>query len=100
MLTEAKRHELAAGHHGLTWVLLLKQINGNLEKLWTLADRPTPRPKVTPKATRAYIRHNYTKYEDRLLDFGFPLESDDYLYREIKSETDEAVDKFLSSHRK
>jgi hypothetical protein len=51
-------------------------------------------------AVRAYIRHKYTKYEDQLLDFGFPLEPGDYLYREIKSEADEAVDKFLTSHRK
>ena len=51
-------------------------------------------------AARAYIRHNYTKYEDRLLDFEFPLERDDYLYREIKSEAEEAVDKFLDRHRK
>lgn len=51
-------------------------------------------------AARAYIRHNYTKYEDRLLDFEFPLERGDYLYREIKSEADEAVDEFLDHHRK
>jgi len=50
MLTEAKRKELAAVYSGLNPVLLLKQINGHLEKLWTLADRPAPRPKVTPKA--------------------------------------------------
>lgn len=51
-------------------------------------------------AARAYIRHDYTKYEDRLLGFEFPLELGDYLYREIKSEADDAVDKFLSRHRK
>ena len=51
-------------------------------------------------AARAYIRHNYTKYEDRLLDSEFPLERGDYLYREIKFEADEAVDKFLNRHRK
>ena len=50
VLTEAKREELAAVYRGLNPVLLLRQINGNLEKLWTLADRPTTRPKVTPKA--------------------------------------------------
>jgi len=51
-------------------------------------------------AARAYIRHNYTKYEDQLLDFEFPLEPGDYLYREIKSEADEAVEEFSNSHRK
>ena len=51
-------------------------------------------------AARAYIRHNYTKYEDRLLDFEFPLEPDDYLYREVKSEAEEAVNEFLSRHQK
>jgi hypothetical protein len=50
VLTGAKRKELAAVYHGLNPVLLLKQINGNLERLWTLADRPVPRPKVTVKA--------------------------------------------------
>jgi hypothetical protein len=51
-------------------------------------------------AARAYIRHNYTKYEDRLLNFGVPLEPDDYLYREIKAEAEEAVDEFLDRHRR
>lgn len=51
-------------------------------------------------AALAYIRHNYTKYEDRLLDSESPLETDEYLYREIKSEANEEVDKFLNNHRK
>jgi len=51
-------------------------------------------------AARAHIRHNYTKYDDRLLNSEFPLEPGDSVYREIKSEADEAVDKFLSRHRK
>lgn len=50
-------------------------------------------------AARAHIRHNYTVYEDQLLGFDFPLEPDDYLYREIKSEAQEAVDEFLYRHR-
>lgn len=62
--------------------------------------RKLPLQEKAMLAVRAYIRHNYTKYEDQLLDFGFPLEPGDYLYREIKSEADEAVDKFLNSHRK
>jgi hypothetical protein len=40
VLTEAKKAELAATYHGLNPVLLLKQINGNLEKLWRLAEHP------------------------------------------------------------
>ena len=47
VLSEAKRAELAATYHGLNPVLLLKQINGNLEQLWRLADRPTPTPHPT-----------------------------------------------------
>jgi hypothetical protein len=56
-LNEAKRTELAATYRGLNPVLLLKQINGNLEQLWRLANRPktlgnrnyesTMRPSVT-----------------------------------------------------
>lgn len=51
-------------------------------------------------AARAHIRHNYTKYDDRLDGFGFPLEPGDYLYREAKAEAQEAVDEFLTRHRK
>lgn len=51
-------------------------------------------------AARAHIRHNHTKYEDRLFSFGFPVESDDYLYREVKAEAQEAVDEFLTRHRR
>ena len=50
-------------------------------------------------AARAYIRHNYTAYEDQLLEFGFDLEAGDFLYREVRSEAQEAVDEFLSHHR-
>ena len=39
VLSEGKRAELAATYRGLNPVLLLKQINGNLEQLWRLADR-------------------------------------------------------------
>ena len=55
VLTEVKRGELAAAYHGLNPVMLLKQINGHLEKLWTLAERPTPRPTVTPKSREELI---------------------------------------------
>ena len=40
VLSETKRAEMAAAYHRLNPVLLLKQINGNLEQLWQLADRP------------------------------------------------------------
>src|SRR3989304_1143889 len=36
VLTEAKQQELAATYHGLNPVLLLRQINENLERLWPL----------------------------------------------------------------
>jgi len=57
-------------------------------------------------AARAHIRHNCTKYEDRLFDSEFQSELGHYLsrkiksYGEIKSEAEEAVDKFLNRHRK
>ena len=40
VLTEAKKHELAATYRDLNPNLLLKQINKSLEDLWNLADRP------------------------------------------------------------
>jgi len=40
ILTEAKRQELATTYYGLHPVLLLKQINENLEKLWATAHYP------------------------------------------------------------
>ena len=40
VLTQAKREELAAIYHALSLVSLLRQINENLERLWTLAERP------------------------------------------------------------
>lgn len=40
LLTEAKRQELATTYYGLHPILLLKQINENLEKLWATAHYP------------------------------------------------------------
>jgi len=40
ILAEAKRQELAVIYHGLNPVTLLKQINENLERLWTMAEHP------------------------------------------------------------
>jgi hypothetical protein len=55
VLTEAKRHELAASYHRLNPIVLLRHINENLECLWTLAERPalqhkgrSPNDSVTP----------------------------------------------------
>ncbi|MEK7778055.1 MAG: transposase family protein [Chloroflexota bacterium] len=52
VLSAAKRAVLAATYAHLNPVLLLGQINGHLEKLWKLADRPTHahRPTQTVKA--------------------------------------------------
>ena len=46
VLTEAKRAELAAIYHGLNPVSLLRHINGDLERLWALAECPTHTRKV------------------------------------------------------
>jgi len=43
VFTEAKRQELAATYIRLNPVLLLKQINENLEGLWSMAERPNQR---------------------------------------------------------
>jgi len=45
-------------------------------------------------AARAYIRHNYTDYEDLL-----STEVGDWLYDEIKAGAQEDVDDFLAKHR-
>lgn len=46
VLTPAKRAELAAIYRGLNPVLLLSQLNGHLEHLWKLAQRPVPTAKA------------------------------------------------------
>jgi len=46
VLMEYKRTELASIYYGLNPVLLLRQIKGNLERLWTLVECPTPAPKA------------------------------------------------------
>ena len=46
VLMEDKRTELAAIYCGLNPVLLLRQINGNLERLWTLVECPALVPKA------------------------------------------------------
>ena len=44
VLTPAKEAELAAIYQGLNPVALRRQLNGHLERLWKLADRPTSTP--------------------------------------------------------
>ena len=53
VLTEDKRQELAAMYDGLNPVQLLKQINENLEYLWSLAEHPAQLPK--PKPTQSSV---------------------------------------------
>jgi hypothetical protein len=52
VLNEAKLAEMAATYRGLNPVLLLKQINGNLEQLWRLADFQTSSGNRNYVATR------------------------------------------------
>lgn len=52
VLNEAKLAEMAAAYTGLNPVLLLKQINGNLEQLWRLADFQTSSGNRNYEATR------------------------------------------------
>ena len=60
MLMEAKQQHLAAMYHGLNPVLLLKQINENLEGLWTLAERPTPQSQGRIKANSVTVTSEAT----------------------------------------
>jgi hypothetical protein len=51
-------------------------------------------------AARAWIRHRYTDYEDRLdTTYGDDLLADEFAYRTIKSATNRAVDDFLEERR-
>ncbi len=52
VLSETMRTDMAATYHGLNPVLLLKQINSNLEKLWRLAERPATLGNRNYDATR------------------------------------------------
>ena len=45
MRTEAKRGERAASYRGLNPVARLRQFDENLERLWTLAERPAQQHK-------------------------------------------------------
>lgn len=51
-------------------------------------------------AARAWIRHRYTDYEDRLnIRYGDDLLLDELTYRQVKSTANQAVDDFLAAHR-
>ena len=52
-------------------------------------------------AARAYIRHRFTDYEDQLVERD-PFEGtlDDFEYRDIKRRAHDAVDDFLTAHRR
>jgi hypothetical protein len=63
ILTESKRQELAATYHNLNPVHLLKQINENLESLWSLAVRPASLGNRNYESTR---RSSVTVYFDAI----------------------------------
>jgi len=50
-------------------------------------------------AARAYIRHHFTGYEDRLINSELIIDKDNFLYQEIKNEAQDEVDEFLAKHR-
>jgi len=60
VLTETKKQGLATTYYGLNPVLLLRQINGNLDRLWDLAERPTPQPKGRTKANSVTVNSDAT----------------------------------------
>lgn len=51
-------------------------------------------------AARAHIRHGYTSYHDDLDVLPLECWSEDDLYRQIKGDANEAVDRFLEEHRR
>jgi Uncharacterized conserved protein (DUF2293) len=51
-------------------------------------------------AARATIRHQFTDYDNRLVELDpFEAEADDFEYRTIKQAAHDAVDDFLCAHR-
>ena len=51
-------------------------------------------------SVRAYIRHSFTSYHDDLDALGPEAWDEQYLYREIKGAANDAVERFLSEHRR
>ena len=60
VLTEAKRQQLATSYHGLNPIALLRQINHNLERLRTLADRPVQQQKGRPHNDSVTVTYDAT----------------------------------------
>jgi hypothetical protein len=60
VLTQAKQQELAAIYHGLNPVSLLTQINQNLERLWTLAERPGQQTKARTIGNSVTVTYDAT----------------------------------------
>jgi hypothetical protein len=56
VLSKDKQVELSAVYRGLNPVQLLKQINGNLEQLWRLADHPATSHQPAPRTESAVVR--------------------------------------------
>lgn len=52
VLTETSRQESAAIYQSLNPISLLKQINENLEQLWSLAERSNPHPQAKSEEIR------------------------------------------------
>ena len=50
-------------------------------------------------AVRAYIRHNYTDYDEKLAESGIFGKGDREIYGMIKGESLEQVDEFIMKHR-
>jgi len=51
-------------------------------------------------SVRAYIRHSFTSYHDDLDALDPEGWDEEYLYREVKGAANEAVERFLSEHRR
>ena len=52
-------------------------------------------------AARAYIRHQYTRYEERIIKAGlFEPDHGDPVYRDLRARAQEEVDEFLERHRR
>lgn len=60
VLTAAKEQELAAIYRGLNPVFLRQQINAALERLWALAERPTPQPKARTRRNSVTVTSEAT----------------------------------------
>lgn len=55
VITEERHQQLATTYHGTNPVLLLKQINQNLERLWKLAEHPDRQKQVKAKNQKVVV---------------------------------------------